>query len=74
MFLFGGPIPFFIKKYKLNEYDEDKEMQDREKVKNKCTRGIEFMEKKLFNYFVVERPEEAQLEKLKVRLSFRRWN
>lgn len=67
MFLFGGPIPFLIKKYKLNIYDEEKEMQEREKVKNKCTKCLEFVEARLYKYFVVERPVEEQLEKLKVK-------
>lgn len=67
MFLFGGPIPFLIKKYKLNEYDEEKEMQDREKKeKNKCSKCLEYIEEKLFDYFVVNRPEEVELEKIKV--------
>lgn len=66
MFVFGGPIPFLIKKYKLNIYDEEKEMQEREKVKNKCTRCLEYVEERIYKYFVVERPMEDELEKLKV--------
>ena len=66
MFLFGGPIPYLIKKYKLNIYDEEKEMKIINEDKNKCTKCLEYLEEKLFSYFVQDRITEVEQEKLKV--------
>lgn len=66
MFVFGGPIPFLINKYKLNQYDEEEDYRKGEEKKGKCSRCIDYMEEKVFEFFVDEEKRNQESRELQV--------
>ena len=67
MFIFGGPIPYLIKKYKLNIFDEVEEVKRLNKNRNKCSKFLEFIEMKLYKFFVGNRMNVVEKMRMKVK-------
>ena len=66
MFLFGGPIPFLINKYKLNVYNEEEEIRKGQQNRGKCGKCLDYLEEKVFRFFVDQEQRQEEIQHLQV--------